>query len=213
MSFAAALFDLDGTLVDSIPLWERAYVHALQSHGLPVRMDDFLEEYQRGNMRLDTYLDDLNYEGNHDDVRIERDNEYVRLIEQELQWYSGAHELLTHLKNKGLPIGIVTGSHTHYTLAIDRRLSWSAFTDVCISIDDTDGIHKPDPKGIFMACEQLSVSPENCIYIGDQYMDQEAAHNAGMTSCIIRTPHTPSWATEKSDHATDTISQLRDILE
>lgn len=212
MRYEAVLFDFDGTLIDSIPLWLDAYSKAFSEHGIVIDHDDFLRRYYRGDMSIETYLSDLGFEGDHEPVRDLRDELYVTMLKDKVAWVDGAEEVLRTLANKGVPIGIVTGSYRPFVSAADECLNWSKYVDVMITIDDVQGVGKPDPFGIHKACLTLEVDPENAVYFGDLRVDREAAHAAGMPVCMLKSDKGPQDAYIDADHIVSHMSEAMSLL-
>ena len=174
----AILFDLDGTLIDSIELIVRSFQHATAVHlGTPLPREAILPTIGRslaGEMEriapgLGAHLL-LTYRtymlANHDD--------YVTL-------YSGTLDMIAAIRARGLPTGIVTSkarvsvAPTFARFLLDREMS------VIVVEDDTER-HKPHPDPLLHAARLLAVPPAACWYVGDSTHDMEAARAAGMTA-------------------------------
>lgn len=89
------------------------------------------------------------------------------------------HKLPAALKKRGVKVGIVTSSPGWYAKAIIDRFSIDC--DVLVAYEDTES-HKPDPEPIETALRELSVEPHEAAYVGDDAVDVEASHHAGVVS-------------------------------
>ena len=83
------------------------------------------------------------------------------------------------LKDAGKSIAVVTSSPRDYAQAVLDRLGIRP--DVLVAYHDTEA-HKPDPEPLQLAMQQLGVAPSDCIYVGDDPIDAEAAYHAGVVS-------------------------------
>lgn len=199
------LFDLDGTLVDTLPLFEQASLHAFQSIGVSLDPREFRELYQM-NLRLSRIAERLSHGEHLETLRQVRDDRYIQMLTTTAQWLPDAVSLLPYLKKKK-GIGIVTGSWKSYVDALNIRLGVSFHASVIVTADDV-AQGKPHPEGLLLAAEKLNADPRNCVYVGDQDFDMEAAANAGMEGWLIKRPHTPARA---GDIATKTFGSLEEL--
>lgn len=97
-------------------------------------------------------------------------------------WIDGADVLLKQLKARRFPTGILTRNSRK---AVDRTRQRLGL-DVEPILTREDCRPKPDPDGLLMIAETLSVDPVDCAYVGDFIFDLECARNAGMTACLFR---------------------------
>lgn len=211
MRYDAVLFDLDGTLVDTLGLWCTNYLQMLQKVDVVRDEEWFFQNVYACNGHWRDVLQgcdvpEEHWEGWHD----ERDASYCNLLQKEVTWLPGAQELLQKLQGS-IPLGFMTGSHDIYVDAINECLSVSSYFDEVVTTDDTQRA-KPDPEGVLLLAEKLRVDPTNCIYIGDQDFDIGAANAAGMTSCLVRTKWTPETLENKPDLEFDGLDALADTL-
>jgi HAD superfamily hydrolase (TIGR01509 family) len=209
MQYKALLFDLDGTLVDTIALYEQACIQALAENGLSVSAEQFLQWYMEG-WHLHHVLAHF---GTTEDavptIRARRDELYMELLSSSAQWLPGAQELLESLSSTSLDssvsskLALITGSWLTYVDAIDAKLHVKKYFETIVTVDDMGKFPKPHPHGLLIACERLKIEPKDCIYIGDQMFDVEAAHAAGMECVIIEGKYTPKKAVEGADRVFD----------
>ena len=90
----------------------------------------------------------------------------------------GAHELVAFLRERRLPVGIVTNNAMRHITVMLERIALSFETIITRDV----GIWKPDPRHVILGAEAIDVPPENCIFIGDGKLDMLAAGKAGMTT-------------------------------
>uniref|UniRef100_UPI001300A554 HAD family hydrolase n=1 Tax=Desertihabitans aurantiacus TaxID=2282477 RepID=UPI001300A554 len=170
---AAVLWDFDGTLVDSEPLWMRAQ-HALipqwggtwsdaQAHTL---VGNALEE----SGRIIAEAVAATPGGRTDltpsfvvDRLVER--VVVDLRSLPIDWRPGAEELLEDLRVAGIPCALVSASYRVILEAVLERLPEGTFDVVVAGDEVTRG--KPDPEPYLTACRRLGVSPEDTVVLED----------------------------------------------
>lgn len=120
-------------------------------------------------------------------IRQQRENlewsyvfEHMNEVKPFSKFLPNPHKLPEILSSEGYKIGIVTSSDGNYAKILLEK--YSIFYDLLVSYQDTNN-HKPDPEPILFASKQLNLSPEECIYIGDERTDYIASSRAGC-SCI-----------------------------
>lgn len=204
------LFDLDGTLIDSVDLIRQSFRHMLRTHrgiepseeawlaglGTPLRMqfraytsdpaeiEAMLATYQEHNL------------ANHD-----------RMVTA----YPGAVEAVRSLKTRGIKLGIVTSKLTKNA---KRGISVGGFDglfDTIIGADETT-VHKPDPTPVLHALKQLGAKADQAVFVGDSPHDITAGRRAGtrtaaalwgpFSRAVIEPAHPDQWLTKPSQMAT-----------
>ena len=185
--FNVLLFDLDGTLVDTAPDLGYALNSLLQQEGRKP-LDHALirpvaSNGSAGLLKLGFGID-------------KNDPAYSGLQRRFLQFYAdnltrqsalfiGMQKVLDTLTTHQIRWGVVTNKPAFLTDPLMQQLQ---LTDkaACIVSGDTTAYSKPHPAPIQHACDLLSVSPADCVYIGDARRDVEAAKNANMRAVIAR---------------------------
>ncbi len=180
------IFDLDGTLVDSLQGIAASLNQALAASGLSGHPDETV----RG------------FIGNGSRILIERaapadaDEELLRQVEQafkadyDLTWqngtliYPGITGLLESLQTRGYPLAVLSNKpHSFTETIVSRMFPTVRFATV---LGQRAGIpHKPDPAGALEISNSLHLRPQDCIVIGDSTMDLETARNAGMRAIAV----------------------------
>ncbi|OGJ59662.1 hypothetical protein A2881_03395 [Candidatus Peribacteria bacterium RIFCSPHIGHO2_01_FULL_55_13] len=211
MPFSAILFDLDGTLIDSPKLWREAYRRVLKDIGHAFRDEDFALLYPSGKPMRD-WLTELGIEQSHyAALRTKRDELYEEMLRNEIVWHDDAETCFKTVAKK-YPTGIVTGSHKTYIDAIEHRIPLRSLVKVLLDETDLEGKSKPRPDGLLMAAQKLNVDPRECVYIGDQPFDAEAAKNAGMECWIVRRPFAPEKFHVKPQKRFDALEEALKFL-
>jgi len=210
MKIEAVLFDLDGTLVDSIPIYKKAFEETLRTFGFSFTTEEFNNVYWY-NRKLSVLLPTLGAGHLEPAIRKHRDDLYIRRLGEQVEWFEDAKALLSCM-DRTIPKAIVTDSWRSFVHAIERRADLSAISSTIIAADDCRPYEKPHPHGLLMAAERLGVAPENCIYVGDQDFDMHAARVAGMTGILIPRTHTPPHACADAPHVIQSLEELPNLL-
>jgi pyrophosphatase PpaX len=171
----AVLFDLDGTLINSIELILASFRHAtatvlgealpdevmLRDVGLPLarQMRDFSEEH----------AEEL--------LRVYREHN-ARTHDELVRSYEGVDETLVWLARRGYKMGVVTSKIRALACRGLEVFDLARFFDVVVGSDDVT-VHKPDPHPLLVAAEALGVPIGHCAYVGDSPHDMAAACAAG----------------------------------
>lgn len=205
---SAILFDLDGTLVDSIPAWLQANVCSLALLGYSITPERFYDDMYRCGLHHAGILEKCglpleqakNFYAHRNDV-------FVDLLRTDVTWIGSAEKVLREC-SKRFPLGIMTGSTQRCVSAIDECLALKRYFKAIITYDETGSRMKPDPYGLKLLTSALGVTPADCLYVGDQPVDIVAAHSAGMRSCLL-----VSSSTDCSSSSPDLfLSSLADLL-
>lgn len=178
INYDALLFDLDGTLIDSMPLHNQAWIEVLSEKGL-VMTNDILNEYmgipnmqtvEIFNKRFGWNLDPGQITTLKENSFLEK-LKHVKVIEVTVQ---AAKE------NFGkVPMAIVTGSAKKPALELIKMLDIEKYFPLMITSEDTLK-HKPDPEPFLLAAKKLNVDPKKCLVFEDGAMGIQAANAAGM---------------------------------
>lgn len=188
MRYKACVFDLDGTLANTLHSIAYFGNGTLESFGLPPIPD---EEYKRmvGNgadMLMKRMLSRVNASLSEEDFRRFR-AEYDRRYESEpmklVTPYPGLEELLTALKASGLKLGVVSNKPDNMTNYIVKALYGGLLDSVHGQRENVP--KKPDPAGVLETAKELGVSPGEVLYVGDSGVDMETGRNAHMDPCGV----------------------------
>lgn len=184
--FGGYIFDLDGTLVDSMPTHFRAWRQALQNHGAPHNVFLWDEFNAHGGMAAPDIVRDLNRTYGLDmppeTVADEKRNLYAQLLEAtQLPVIAETVELVRTLNRRGIPYGIGTGSALPGALATLRSAGIEQLFSVIVTPDDVPpGRSKPMPDIFLKVADIMGVPAEDCIVFEDAEPGIRAALAGGM---------------------------------
>jgi HAD superfamily hydrolase (TIGR01509 family) len=172
---AAVLWDMDGTLVDTEPLWQDSQVQLTAEHGATWTREDGLQLVGSG-LELSGEL--LRSRGV--DLGVEEIIQYMtayvveRLEHGDLPWRPGARELVEELHDRGIPTALVTMSRRRMAMTAADALGDRGFR-VVVAGDDVSNA-KPHPEAYLAAAAALGVDIADCVAIEDSV--------TGLTSAI-----------------------------
>lgn len=173
------LFDLDGTLADTIPLLLASMRAAYTAVGGVIPGD---REWLRG-MGTPLRAQFMTWEGGDVDrvealIAVYRDFQVANLAGY-VKEYAGVRELVDALRAAGHPVAVVTGKGDYMARITLRQVALLDPFDVIVGAEHTTR-HKPDAEPLLLGAERLGVRPEGALYIGDAPNDVLAARAAGM---------------------------------
>jgi len=176
--FEAVVFDLDGTLADTIPLIAVSFNAAVG----PVAGRDFtLEEVIAKFGPPDSAMlrrevgDELWEEVN------ERYHQNYKALHSMVTVFDGVDEMLDTLFVADVPMGIMTGKGRRTADTTLAAFFWRMYFGAVITGDEA-ARPKPAPDGLLEVARQLGVRPERCAYVGDSPSDVKAGRTAGMVT-------------------------------
>ncbi|MEZ5456167.1 MAG: phosphoglycolate phosphatase [Lysobacteraceae bacterium] len=185
MSRRAVLFDLDGTLVDSAPdLWRAANAVRAAQGLAPMDFAAFRPQVSRGaRAMLAAALPDHAVE-QRESLLDEFLQRYASDVASETRLFSGMEQLLQHIESRGLAWGVVSNKAERLASLVMQALDLQQRAAVLIG-GDTCAERKPHPLPLQEACRRLQVAPAQCLYLGDDPRDIEAARAAGIRSIAV----------------------------
>ena len=205
-----AVFDLDGTLVDTIGLIVASYQHAFQTVlgrqedevlirswiGQPLERAFRSVSPGHADQLYATYL-----EWNHANTE--------RLIRR----YAGVETMMVALAQAGVEVAVATSKLKGPAEAAVRLAGLVDVVDVLVTMEDTDR-HKPDPQPLLHALERLGAQPGQAVYVGDAVVDVQAARNAGMAAIGVTwgAGERDSVVAAGPDVVADTVDELTAAL-
>ena len=185
LAVSAVLFDLDGTLLDTLPDLHAAASAMLRDLGRPALSEEATRNYVgRGIPNLVKRLLADSLDAADDSTAAPADAlasfraHYARENGRQVRPYPGVIDGLKALKAKGIPLGVITNKAQAFTLPLLELTGLSDYFDVVVS-GDLLPKPKPDPMALIWACGRLNVSPADTLFIGDSINDFVAGRAAG----------------------------------
>lgn len=178
------IFDLDGTLLNTLDDLAASVNYALRTHGMPERTLDEVRSFVGNGVRL--LMERAIPEGSAN-PRFEETFATFRAYYMEhsldtTRPYDGIPEMIHALKQRGCRLAVVSNKFYAATQELIRHF----FPEITVAIGEheSEGIRKkPAPDTVFEALRQLGVGKEKAVYVGDSDVDLQTAHNSGLP-CI-----------------------------
>ena len=208
--YDAVIFDMDGVLIDSEPLWKIAMEEVFHALGSTLKKEDFQKTV---GLRIDEVVHFWNH---HENWGISNESEIeeaiivkmIELISKNAQPLSGVIETLTFLKNKGIKIGLATSSSSRLIKVVLAELNIARFFDFVHSAEN-EAYGKPHPAVYIKVAEKLSVSPTKSLVIEDSFNGVIAGIAAKMkVVCIPEKTHFPNQRLAVADFHFETMNDF-----
>ena len=180
LAVRAAIFDVDGTLVDSLPAFRIVAERAAAPYGLTIE-----EAHVKEALNTNCSFWDLavpatcaNRAATMDALSSETARLWREVVQEHAQVFPEVGPLLQQLHRRGVKLGIVTGSRG----ATLWPLQAAGLMDLFEHVVTGDHVErkKPDPEGLVRCASALQVAPAETAYVGDTPLDVRAARGAGM---------------------------------
>ena len=179
----ACIFDLDGTLTNTLESMTYSVNLTLEEMGLSKITKDQCRLFVGNGARV-LIEKSLKAAGDTDATRIEEGMEiYGRIFDRNCTYhvtpYEGIPEMLKALKDKGIQLAVLSNKPDRQTVKVVKAIFGEELFDYAQG--QKEGIRrKPEPDGVWYLMEQMHVSKEECLYIGDSEVDAATGRNAGL---------------------------------
>ncbi|MDO4491273.1 MAG: HAD family hydrolase [Lachnospiraceae bacterium] len=194
MSFKAAVFDLDGTILDTIDDLADTMNYVLERNGYPLRSRDEVQA-RVGNGILNLIRRALPEEVSPDrqqELLLQFKEHYGKHCADKTKPYEGIMELLQTLKEKGISLVVVSNKADFAVKELCQQYFPGIFD---VTVGEREGVRKkPAPDSVQEVLHSLPCSAEEAVYIGDSEVDVQTALNVPMAGIFVtwgfRTPET-----------------------
>ena len=212
----AVLFDHDGTLVDTEPLWELGKQRLVAAHGGQWTEQDTQDTLGRPLAATVQRLAELGVSGSPEQVF----REFFGVLEEVLQqnpptFIPGIRPLLDELDRAGIPAAIVTNATSEVARYTAGLAPDNLFRVIIGDEEVAQGVKaKPDPDAYLEAARRLGVDPEDCVVLEDSPSGAAAGVAAGITTVVVpgvqQVPEGPG-VVHVREHADVTLEFLRSL--
>ncbi len=214
MGYKAVIFDMDGTILDTLDDLAGSVNHSLALFGYPTRSREEIRSFLgNGMVRLIHLSVPEGISKEQEEAVLNEHKSYYPLHSCDMtRPYDGIVDLLRELKHRGLKTAVVSNKSDANVKALVSRFFDGLFD---VSIGSMEGVaRKPAPDMVNMALERLGVSKEDAIYIGDSEVDLNTARNSGLDMITV------TWGFRDRDHLVqngatifaDTPEEIIDLL-
>jgi HAD superfamily hydrolase (TIGR01509 family) len=208
----AVIFDLDGTLVDSMWMWKSIDIEYLGRYGveMPQNLQSCIEgksfsetaEYFKEQFEIPESLEQIKNDWN--EMAWER---YVN----EVPLKEGVVEFLQHLKREGIPAGIATSNSKELVeLIVKKHEIEQYFTSIRTSCEVAKG--KPSPDIYLLVANDLGVDPTRCLVFEDVLHGVMAGKNANMKVCAVYDEYSEKDMEEKRKQSDYYVHSIAEVL-
>ena len=213
----AVIFDMDGTVADTLASIAGFGNAALKAHGFPALPVELYRQLvgNGADVLIRRMLASTDMAHDEDTVRTVRKT-YDTLYEADplklVEPYPGILDMLKAIRAAGIKTAILSNKPDNMTCFIAEALFPGLFDIVHGQREDIP--KKPDPYAVLQLCEELGVSPADCLYVGDSDADMQTGHNAGIVSIGV------TWGfrgadelrENGADYLADTAEDLQNII-
>lgn len=179
----ACIFDLDGTLTDTLASLTYSVNETLKEMGLsPITAEQCRSFVGNGARVLIEKA--LAAVGLPDKSRLLEGMEiYGRIFDANCTYlvtpYEGIRDMLVKMKEQGMKLGVLSNKPHRQTVKVVREIFGEGMFD-CVQGQQEGIARKPDPEGVYRLMDALKVSKEECLYVGDSEVDIQTGKNAGV---------------------------------
>ena len=184
MTYSTYIFDLDGTLLDTLHDLASSVNYALQTHDMPTHSVDAIRGFVGNGVRLlmERAVPDGAQNPQFEATFATFRQHYMQHSLDTTCPYPGIAEMLHQLKQRGCRLAVVSNKMMAATQDLVRH--FFPEIEVAIGEHEAEGIRKkPAPDTVFQALRQLGVGKEQAVYVGDSDVDLQTARNSGLP-CI-----------------------------
>ena len=203
------IFDLDGTLIDSLGVWSQVDQELMRrlSNGRVMLSEDeagtlrirAMKTYGEGSDAYLKYMADLkrafDLPGTPEEIHFQRYSLAQEFLRTRVHYRQGAAELIKYLKALGKKLAIVTTTrrcnidvYTSQNESMIAAAPLSEIMDLIVTRDDVAHV-KPDPEGFYKVLDALKAEPSECIMVEDALAGIRGAKSAGIDSVVIEERH------------------------
>jgi HAD superfamily hydrolase (TIGR01509 family) len=207
----AVIFDLDGTLVDSMWMWESIDIEYLGRYGfeLPADLQSKIEGMSFSETAI-YFKERFDLPDSLDQIKSDWNQMAWSKYLNEVPLKEGVMELLEHLKQENIPAGIATSNSRELVdLIVEKHQMQEYFTSIRTSCEVAKG--KPSPDIYLLVAQDLGAEPSRCLVFEDVLQGVMAGRNAKMKVCAVYDKFSEKDQIEKielSDYFVHSISEI-----
>ena len=183
----AAIFDMDGTLADSVPMHFAIWKKILAGYGVQIEYDEWKPFI--GKIGIE-FIKHLNHERglnlNPEKLIDEKRAIIKEIFNQKVEIFPGVKDLLQALQDDGCKLAIASSEWHNHILKFLSLNSIEKYFPIVLGREDIKN-HKPDPDVYLRTAKKLGVNPLDCVVFEDSIAGVEAAKRAGMKCIAIET--------------------------
>lgn len=179
MNYKFLLFDWDGCLVNTLPVWLSAYKKVYQKYGLNPTTEEIVAKSWGNWEKGPENFGIKNSKQAVDEVLVELSKNYALA-----PFHNGVHDVLEELYENKRKMALISSSNREQVGAALQFLKAKKYFDLIIVKEDVKK-YKPDPEGVLKAVNFYKAKKEECLMIGDSDKDIQAGKNAGVKTVLF----------------------------
>ena len=197
-----AIFDVDGTLLDSMQVWWDVVVDFFKEHGVELPYEE-AKEYKEMTMKesIPTIKNRLNLDLSFEELSNTFMHMGLKQYETTVPLKKGADKYLKKLHNSGIKIAIATSGYEELCKTAFTRLGVWNYIDACAFSSEV-GVNKSNPDVYLLAAKRIGIPPEECTVFEEITTGIGGAKKGGFSTCAI--------FDETNADETDALKQLSD---
>lgn len=189
----AVVFDLDGTLIDSAPLWPEVdqafFTMLLGPDGWERWQPIWLAMRASGIQNYDPaifarLIGEFSRTETLNELTHARESFLCRVYRAQLQPMRGAHEIIRHFSHQGTPVAIASGMSIFVIQRVVEQFGWSYAITAMASTHEV-GKNKPEPDVYLLAARRLHADPTECLAVENELKGYDSAVRAGMLCAFV----------------------------
>ena len=206
MAVKGAIFDLDGVIVNTVPLHFKAWKKMFEGYGHKFSMEDYLAKVD-GRPRLEgaaAILTELK-PGEIEEAGAKKQEYYLELLDKDpVEIFESSLKMIEEMKRRGIKLAAASSSKNAVRILKKIKL-YDIFEANVSGADFEKG--KPDPEIFLTAASRLKLGPEECVVFEDAKSGVEAALNGGFICVAIDRHHNPE-ALRGADVMVNDLSEI-----
>lgn len=208
----AVIFDMDGTIIDSMWMWKDIDIEYLKIHGIKMPKD--LQKSVEGLSFTETavyFKDRFNLSDTVEKIKDDWNKMAWSKYETEVPLKEDVLEFLTYLKQNNIKMGIATSNYRKLTDLVLDKLKIREYFDSVRTADEVQS-GKPSPDIYLLVAKDLNVEPSRCLVFEDVVHGIMAGLSANMKVCAVYDEHSKNDSKQKKALADYYIHSMSEVL-
>jgi len=207
--FKAAIFDMDGLLIDSMLYWIEVDNKFFNKYNIKLTEKIIIRLTGKSEIENMIWLkNEFGLPGTVEELLEERQESTDNIYTEKTMLMPGVDQLLTKIKQKRMLQSIASGAPLHHINIAANRFNWYEYFDELISTDQVNHTGKPDP-GVYLHVAKITkVKPEECVVFEDAENGIVSAKRAGMKCIAVPDKR---WSFGDLSRADLTVESLEDV--
>lgn len=180
--YQGLIFDLDGTLTDSMPFHAKAWDQVAREHGFSISKQQIYDLGGSSSHDIARHFKELGNPVGDVDAFVQRKIDVYTANIDKVALFENIANILITAKGKGLKIAIGTGTRIKNATYILKAKKLDQYIDAVVTAEDVS-LHKPNPDTFLQAAKRIGLKPQDCLVFEDGILGIEAAKN-GNFDCI-----------------------------